>query len=98
MLSLCDHAAIGRPELNVPFTLPDGTEIVIDALWREQRLALEVDSETYHSTWSAQISDRRRDQQLTLAGLRPLRVTEANLTSEAKATAALLRGILASDG
>ncbi len=40
------------------------------------------------------MSDRRRDQQLTLAGLRPLRVTEADLTNGAKATVALLRALL----
>jgi hypothetical protein len=94
LLSLCRSARIPTPELNAPFTLPDGTEIVIDALWRKQRLALEVDSKGFHSGWSAQVSDRHRDQQLTLAGFRPLRLVDADLTTGAAVTAMLLRRLL----
>lgn len=97
LVSICDRAGIDRPELNAPFTLPDGTPIEIDALWRRQRLALEVDSELYHSAWNVQVSDRRRDQQLTLAGMRPVRVTEDDLTRDAAKTALLLRGLLTED-
>lgn len=47
-----------------------------------------------HSSWRAQVKDRRRDAQLILAGLRPLRFAEPHLTSEAAVTVALLGDLL----
>jgi hypothetical protein len=93
-LALCDRAGLPRPECNVPFTLSDGTEISIDALWSSAALAVELDSRGFHSSWRAQVKDRRRDAQLTLAGLKPLRFTEADLTRERRTTIALLRELL----
>ena len=93
-LALCDRAGLPRPECNVPFTLPDGTEISIDALWSSAALAVELDSRGFHSSWRAQVKDRRRDAQLTLAGLKPLRFTEADLTRDRRTTVALLRELL----
>jgi hypothetical protein len=100
LLALCDRAGLQRPEFNVPYTLPDGTEISIDAFWRSAGLAVELDGRGFHSSWRAQIRDRRRDAQLTLAGLKPLRFTKADLTADANATIAVLRGLLGdgSDG
>jgi hypothetical protein len=94
LLALCDRAALPRPEFNVPYTLPNGSEISIDALWRSAALAVELDSRGFHSSWRAQVQDRRRDAQLTLAGLKPLRFTDADLTREGNATIALLRALL----
>jgi hypothetical protein len=94
LLELCDSAGLPRPELNVPFTLPDGTPIRIDALWREARLAVEVDERWSHSTRSAFVRDRRRDAQLTLAGMRPVRLSGMDLTRDAVRTARLLRQLL----
>ena len=94
-LALCDDGGLRRPELNVPYALPDGTEIVIDAFWRAAGLAVELDGGRYHASWSAQARDRRRDAQLTLAGLKPLRFTEADVTgANASATLALLRELV----
>jgi hypothetical protein len=93
-LALCDRAALPRPAFNVPFTLPNGTEISIDVLWSSAALAVELDGRGFHSSWRAQVQDRRRDAQLTLAGLKPLRFTEADLTREGNATIALLRDLL----
>jgi Transcriptional regulator, AbiEi antitoxin len=93
-LALCDRVGLPRPECNLPFTLPDGTEIAIDAFWSSAGLAVELDSRGFHSSWRAQVRDRRRDAQLTLAGLKPLRFTEADLTREGNATIALLRELL----
>lgn len=93
-LALCDRAGLPRPEFNVPFTLPNGTQIAIDAHWSSAALAVELDSRGFHSSWRAQAQDRRRDAQLTLAGLKPLRLTGADLTREGNATIALLRELL----
>jgi hypothetical protein len=99
-LALCDRAALPRPECNAPFTLPDGTEIAIDAFWSSAALAVELDSRGFHSSWRAQVQDRRRDAQLVLAGLKPLRFTEGDLTRERNTTIAVLRQLLGnrSDG
>ena len=95
LLALCDDGRLDRPELNVPYTLPDGTEIVIDALWRSARLVVELDGRAYHSSWRAQVRDRRRDAQLTLAGLKPLRLTVSDVTGGGRsATIALLHELL----
>jgi hypothetical protein len=93
-LALCDRAGLPRPECNLPFTLPDGTEIAIDAYWSSAALAVELDSRRFHSSWRAQVRDRRRDAQLVLAGLKLLRFTEGDLTSGANVTIALLRDLL----
>ena len=94
LLTLCDRVGLQRPEFNVPYTLTDGTEISIDALWPAAGLAVELDSRGFHSSWRAQVRDRRRDAQLVLAGLKPLRFTDADLTSDADATASLLRHLV----
>ena len=93
-LALCVRAGLPRPECNLPFTLPDGTEIAIDAFWSTAALAVELDSRGFHSSWRAQVQDRRRDAQLVLAGLKPLRLTEGDVTNEANTTIALLRQLL----
>ena len=93
-LALCDAADLPRAELNAPFTLPDGTEIEIDALWRSAGVAVELDSRRFHSGWVAQLRDRRRDAQLTVAGLKPLRFTDTDLTDERRTTTAVLRDLL----
>lgn len=97
LLALCDAHAIRSPELNAPFTLPDGTPIEIDALWGDERLALEVDSERWHSDWRKQVSDRNRDRQLLLAGMRPVRVVDDDVLKHASRTASMLRALLEVD-
>jgi Protein of unknown function (DUF559) len=93
-LALCDAAGLPRPELNEPFTLPDGSEIRIDAFWRSAGLAVELDSRGFHSSWAAQVRDRRRDAQLTVAGLKPLRFTNADVIGERRTTIALLQELV----
>ena len=47
----------------------------IDCLWREQRLAVELDGRAFHDTLQAYERDRERDRLLQAAGWRPIRVT-----------------------
>lgn len=90
-LALCDGAGLPRPQCNVPFTLPNGTEISIDALWTSAALAVELDSRGFHSSWRAQVKDRRRDAQLTLAGLKAVRfprpISRANAEPRSRCSA-----------
>ena len=68
----------------------------VDALWPHHRLVLEVDGYAAHGHRAAFERDRQRDQQLTAAGYRVIRVTWRQLTATPEAVAARLGAILAS--
>ncbi len=70
MLALVRKAGLPEPEVNQDL---DGYEI--DFLWREQRLAVEVDSRRYHSDPLAYQADRDRSNDVQLRGYTILRVT-----------------------
>lgn len=54
----------------------------VDALWRPQKLVLEVDSYDYHGTrWSFE-SDRERDLELAAAGFAVMRITADQLEKQ----------------
>src|SRR5690242_6951818 len=55
---------------------------LVDALWREQRVIVELDGFTYHKSRAQFEADRRRDAKLTVAGYRILRVTQQRLQDE----------------
>jgi very-short-patch-repair endonuclease len=67
---LIAKANLERPLFNEPLL-----GYVVDALWPQQRLIVEVDGYTYHSHRAAFERDRARDQQLTAAGYRVIRIT-----------------------
>jgi very-short-patch-repair endonuclease len=66
----------------------------VDALWREQRVAAELDGHAGHSSAAAIVRDRRRDLRLRSAGLQVLRYTWAQITQEPGAVASDLRRAL----
>lgn len=76
-LRLLKHARLPRPETNVPLL---GYEV--DFLWRAQRLVLEVDGYRFHGHRAAFEHDREKDQTLTAAGYRVIRVTWRQLERE----------------
>jgi hypothetical protein len=69
-LDFCEDHGIPRPELNV---IVEGFEV--DALWRDKRLIVELDSYPFHRHLAAFENDRRRDATLQLADYIVLRVT-----------------------
>lgn len=82
-LELLDRTGLPAPERQKWLMLDDGEgPIRADFLWREQRLVLETDGRDAHGTRRAFESDRRRDQRLTRAGWRVVRVTWRQLTQE----------------
>jgi hypothetical protein len=94
-LMVCVRAGLPRPELNVALSLPDGGEVVVDALWRRQRLVAEADGRAAHATRAAFERDRRhRDAQLLLAGFRVVRFTWRQVTQEPRRVAATVRSLL----
>jgi hypothetical protein len=75
-LAISRTVGLRDPEVNVWMTLPDGTAVRIDFLWRKERLAVETDGGPYHRTPQARERDARRDQLLRLAGFEPVRFTD----------------------
>jgi hypothetical protein len=71
LLDFCDDHGIPRPELNV---LVEG--YLVDALWRAQKLIVELDSWHFHRSRSAFVEDRAKLCALQLAGYRVLPLTK----------------------
>lgn len=87
---LLDGSGIPMPEFNV---LVEGE--LVDAVWRRQRLVVEVDSWQFHRTRAQFEADRRRDARLQLAGWRVLRVTYRRMTGDRLALLTEIRRLLA---
>ncbi len=77
MRRLAQAAGIDQPLVNVPLL-----GFVVDFLWPDQRLVVEVDGYQFHGHRQRFESDRRRDQQLVAAGYRVVRVTWIQLRDE----------------
>jgi very-short-patch-repair endonuclease len=69
-LALIRSSELPDPEVNVRLC---GYEV--DFLWRAQRRVIEVDGHAYHSTRQAASRDRRKDNDLEMAGFRVTRFT-----------------------
>ena len=72
---LCDRHGIPRPQANV--TVEGRTR---DFFWPDHGLVVEADSYAWHRSPDALDTDRERDVELTLAGLRGLRFTHEQIT------------------
>ena len=93
-LELVRAAGLPAPEANVKVHAR-GRRYVIDCLWREPRVAVELDGRAAHARITAFESDRRKDAALSAIGLRPLRFTWRRVTQEAAEVIAELEAILA---
>jgi very-short-patch-repair endonuclease len=67
---------------------------LVDALWRDQKLVVEVDGYGYHRSREQFEADRRRDAKLQVAGYRVIRLTQHRIDTEPSAVAAQLRTLL----
>jgi hypothetical protein len=86
LLDFCDDYDIPRPELNV---IVEGYEV--DALWRDKKLIVELDSYAFHRHLSAFENDRRKYGALQLAGYIVLPITWRRLENEPQEVADLIR-------
>jgi hypothetical protein len=85
-LLLCERHSLPLPEVNVRIA-----GWVVDAVWREHRIGVELDSRLAHEApWTLE-RDHRRDVDLRAAGYTPLRYTWAQLTGEPERVASDLR-------
>jgi very-short-patch-repair endonuclease len=89
LLRLCRSHRIPAPRVNVrvgPF--------VVDFLWPDCRLIVEVDGYEYHRARASFEADRARDAALTLQGYRVVRFTYRQVTEDPVRVAAALRKLL----
>ncbi len=90
LLRLIESAGLAPPLSNAKV---EGMEV--DLLWPEQKLIVEFDGFAYHSDRAAFERDRRRDQRLTVAGYRVLRLTARQLDASPLAVIATIAMALA---
>jgi predicted transcriptional regulator of viral defense system len=89
-LEFCDDIGVPRPSTNIWIL---GQEV--DAAWPEFDVVVELDSYEYHRTAAAFERDRARSAELTVAGIKSIRVTEKRLTRERATLRAHLLSLLA---
>lgn len=94
-LALCRAADLPPAELNAPIARGDGRTAIADALWRRERLIVELDGRSFHDTASAFEGDRSRDVDLHVEGWLVLRFTWRQVTREADWVVARVRRALA---
>jgi very-short-patch-repair endonuclease len=85
-LRLVKRAGLPKPATQV---LIEGFKV--DAVWRTQRVAVELDGWAWHHTRDAFERDRERDQALTAAGWRVVRFTYNQVTRRPDAVISTLR-------
>jgi very-short-patch-repair endonuclease len=90
-LTLCEGHRLPQPQLNVPLL-----DYVVDFLWQEAALVVEVDGHASHGTRHAFQVDRDRDGRLAVAGYRVLRFTWWDVTQRPAVVADRVRRLLAS--
>lgn len=95
LLRVLRDAELPRPRLQYPFPGRLPGEARVDAAYPEARLIVEVDGRRWHTRREDFASDRRRDNEATLAGWRTLRFTWTDLTRDPGAVAAAARDALA---
>jgi very-short-patch-repair endonuclease len=89
LLDLCRRHRLPFPEVNVKLS-----GYVVDALWRDERLVVELDGRQSHDTHGRRERDRDRDLALRASGHRVHRYTWRQLTAERAAVAADIRRAL----
>jgi hypothetical protein len=89
-LAFLDANTLPRPLVNEPIG-----PYVVDALWPQQRLIVELDSRQAHQTTKAFEDDRARDRHLLTHGYRVVRITWRQLHDDPATIAAELTILLA---
>jgi hypothetical protein len=93
-LALMRAAGLPQPAVNDWIT-GDGWAYKADFLWHAERLVVETDSRTFHTSRQAFEHDRLRDQRLTLAGFTVVRFTWRQIVREPQSVAATANALLA---
>ena len=88
-LALCRRHRLPKPEPNVPIG-----SFIVDFLWPQERLIIELDGYRAHGGRAAFEADRERDTQLKLLGYDVIRFTWRQLTEDPAQVAGALRELL----
>jgi hypothetical protein len=88
-LAFLDRHQIPRPLVNEPIRA-----YIVDGLYPDQRLVVEVDSRAAHETTKAFEGDRARDRDLMTGGYRVVRITWRHLHDDEALLAQQLRALL----
>jgi uncharacterized protein DUF559 len=67
-LVLCERAGIPMPDVNVWIA-----GVLVDAVWRDRRLVVELDGKNNHSSWGQIQNDRSKELRLRAAGFAVVR-------------------------
>ncbi|HEY2054920.1 MAG TPA: type IV toxin-antitoxin system AbiEi family antitoxin domain-containing protein [Solirubrobacterales bacterium] len=94
-LELCAKRSVPEPEVNIWLLAPNGKRFQADFLWRDARLIVEADSRRFHDTDSAFVDDRKRRQQLELAGWRVSQCTWEEVEREPRRLAFTVKALIA---
>ncbi|CAN5693670.1 hypothetical protein BH24ACT25_BH24ACT25_13160 [soil metagenome] len=89
-LALCEAERLPLPEVNATVC-----GLMVDALWKEPDVVVELDGHAAHATSTAIERDRRRELRLRAAGYLVLRYTWQQITEQPELVAADLRAALA---
>ena len=89
-LELCKRAALPQPEVNARVG-----RFTVDAVWRDQRVAVELDGAAAHGGWAAIKRDRQRELALRALGFSIVRYTWEQVTKRQTEVAEDVRTLLA---
>jgi very-short-patch-repair endonuclease len=92
-VALIDAHRLRRPRMNGTLAMR-GRFFEIDALWKDERVAVELDSRSVHGTNKNFESDKQRDRILLAEGWRTVRVTWRQLQDEPEEVVADLKKAL----
>jgi very-short-patch-repair endonuclease len=88
-LRFCRDRGLPIPGVNVPLA-----GYLVDCLWPEHRVVVELDSWAHHGDRGSFEADRRRDARIQRAGHRVIRVTKRRITEDGNALEEELRALL----
>lgn len=87
------RVGLPEPAWNVPVKTPNGT-VVLDALWREAGVAVEIDGARWHLDAAAWEADQRRQNAIQAGGILVLRFSVHRLIHDIDSVIAEIRAVL----
>jgi very-short-patch-repair endonuclease len=77
-----DETLAGLFRFNIPVTTQNENRYLVDLVWAEGRVIVEVDGYEFHSDRTAFAGDRRRDYELTISGYLVLRLPQDEVVAD----------------
>ncbi|MCR9201652.1 MAG: endonuclease domain-containing protein [Planctomycetaceae bacterium] len=89
-----DHELTGLFEFNQPITVASGSRFVVDLLWSQGKVVVEVDGYSNHSHPEMFCSDRHRDYELLISDYAVLRVPHTDVINNVEAVMQKIRQVV----